>query len=48
MAALLDGFGAARGQVIAAFRERLEATRGSGGISLLARAYIGSVTVTHR
>ena len=48
MAALLDGFGAARGDVITAFRERLEATRGSGGISLLARAYIGSVTVTHR
>jgi hypothetical protein len=48
MAALLDGFGAARAEVITAFRKRLEATRGSAAISLLARAYIGSVTVTHR
>jgi ubiquinone/menaquinone biosynthesis C-methylase UbiE len=45
MAALLEGFGGARGQVIAAFRQRLEARRGSGRIELAARAYIGSVTV---
>jgi ubiquinone/menaquinone biosynthesis C-methylase UbiE len=47
MAALLDGFGGARAEVVTAFRQRLEATRGSGGISLLARAYLGSVTVPH-
>jgi len=47
MAALLDGFGGARAEVVTAFRRRLEATRGSGGISLLARAYLGSVTVPH-
>lgn len=47
MAALLDGFGEARAEVVTAFRQRLEARRGSGGISLLARAYLGSVTVPH-
>ena len=47
MAALLDAFGGARAEVVTAFRQRLEATRGSGGISLLARAYLGSVTVPH-
>jgi ubiquinone/menaquinone biosynthesis C-methylase UbiE len=47
MAALLDGFGGARAEVVTAFRQRLEATRGSGGVSLLARAYLGSVTVPH-
>jgi ubiquinone/menaquinone biosynthesis C-methylase UbiE len=47
MSALLDGFGGARAEVVTAFRQRLEATRGSGGISLLARAYLGSVTVPH-
>jgi ubiquinone/menaquinone biosynthesis C-methylase UbiE len=45
MAALLEGFGGARAQVIAAFRERLETLRGAGHISLSARAYLGSVTV---
>jgi SAM-dependent methyltransferase len=44
MAALLEGFGAARAEVITAFRKRLEA-RGSGRIALLARAYVGTVTV---
>ena len=47
MAALLAGFGAARTDVITAFRKRLEATRGSGRIGLLARAYVGAVTVPH-
>ena len=45
MAALLEGFGAARAEVMAAFRERLETRRGAGRISLSARAYLGSVTV---
>jgi len=45
MAALLEGFGGARTEVIAAFRERLERLRGTGRISLAARAYLGSVTV---
>ena len=45
MAALLEGFGAARSEVITVFRNRLEAARGTGRISLAARAYIGSVTV---
>jgi hypothetical protein len=47
MAALLDGFGTARDEVITTFRNRLEATRGSGRVALLARAYIGAVTVAH-
>jgi hypothetical protein len=46
MAALLDGFGTAKPEVIAAFRSRLEAMRGAQRISLLGRAYLGSVTVT--
>jgi ubiquinone/menaquinone biosynthesis C-methylase UbiE len=45
MAALLEGFGGARAEVVAAFRKRLEARRGAGRISLAARAYLGSVTV---
>jgi len=47
MAALLDGFGEAKAEVIAAFRKRLEALRGTGRISLAGRAYLGSVTVAH-
>ena len=47
MAALLEGFGGARAEVIAAFRKRLETLRGAGRISLSARAYLGSVTVAH-
>jgi ubiquinone/menaquinone biosynthesis C-methylase UbiE len=47
MAALLDGFGAAKGEVTAAFRSRLEALRGSRRISLSACAYLGSATVTN-
>jgi ubiquinone/menaquinone biosynthesis C-methylase UbiE len=47
MAALLEGFAGARAEVIAAFRERLETLRGTGRISLSARAYLGSVTVAH-
>jgi SAM-dependent methyltransferase len=46
MAALLEGFGAARAEVITAFRKRLEA-RGSGRVALLARAWVGTVTVAH-
>jgi SAM-dependent methyltransferase len=46
MTALLDGFGAAKAEVIAAFRTRLESMRGSQRISLSARAYLGSATVT--
>lgn len=45
MAALLEGFGAAKAEVIAAFRKRLEALRGTGRISLAGCAYVGSVTV---
>jgi len=45
MAALLDGFGAAKAEVTAAFRSRLEAMRGLERISLSARAYVGSATV---
>jgi ubiquinone/menaquinone biosynthesis C-methylase UbiE len=45
MAALLEGFGGAKGEVIAAFRKRLETLRGAQGISLSARAFLGSVTV---
>ena len=47
MAALLEGFGGAKTEVIAAFRERLETRRAAGRISLAARAYVGSVTVVH-
>lgn len=47
MAALLHGFGAARAEVVSAFRRRLEANRGPGPISLQARAYLGSVTVAN-
>ena len=45
MAALLDGFGAAKDEVATAFRKRLETSRGTGRISLAAHAYLGSVTV---
>jgi SAM-dependent methyltransferase len=45
MAALLEGFGGARAEVLAAFRKRLETLRGAGRISLSARAYVGSVSV---
>jgi hypothetical protein len=45
MTLLLEGFGAARAEVIAAFRKRLETLRGMGRVSLAARAYVGSVTV---
>jgi ubiquinone/menaquinone biosynthesis C-methylase UbiE len=45
MAALLQGFGGAGAEVLAAFRERLETQRGAGRISLAARAYLGLVTV---
>jgi ubiquinone/menaquinone biosynthesis C-methylase UbiE len=45
MAALLDGFGAAKPEVIAAFRDRLEARPGAQRLSLSARAYLGAVTV---
>jgi len=45
MAALLQGFGAARAEVIAAFQKRLETQRGAERISLAARTYLGSVTV---
>ena len=45
MAALLDGFGGERAEVIAAFQKRLEERRGPGRLSLSARAYLGSVTV---
>jgi SAM-dependent methyltransferase len=47
MAALLEGFGEARAEVIAAFRMRLETRRGAGRIALAARAYLGSVAVAH-
>jgi ubiquinone/menaquinone biosynthesis C-methylase UbiE len=45
MAALIEGFGGAKAEVIAAFRKRLETLRGPGRMSLAARAYLGSVTV---
>ena len=48
MAAFVDGCGAAKPKVIAAFRSRLEATRGAHRISLVGRAFVGSVAVTHR
>jgi len=48
MAALLDDFGTAKPEVLAAFRGRLEAVRGAERIALSARAYLGSVTVLHR
>jgi SAM-dependent methyltransferase len=47
MAAFLEGFGGAKPEVIAAFRQRLETLRGAGRVSLTARAYVGSVTVAH-
>lgn len=47
MAALLEGFGGAQAEVIAAFRKRLESLRGARRISLAARAYLGSVSVGH-
>ena len=46
MTALLEGFGGARAEIVAAFRKRLETLRGTGRISLAARAHVGSVTVT--
>jgi len=48
MAALLEGFGPAKAEVIAAFRKRLEAQRGTGRISLAGCAYVASVTVAPR
>jgi len=45
MAALIEGFGGATAEVLAAFRKRLETLRGAGRLSLAARAYLGSVTV---
>jgi SAM-dependent methyltransferase len=45
MATLLEDFGDARAEVIAAFRQRLETLRGTGRISLAARGYLGSVAV---
>jgi SAM-dependent methyltransferase len=45
MAALLEGFGEAKAEVIAAFRKRLETRCGAGRVSLAARAHVGSVTV---
>ena len=47
MAALLEGFGAARTEVVTAFQKRLEARR-SGRVALLARAYVGTVTVAQK
>jgi ubiquinone/menaquinone biosynthesis C-methylase UbiE len=47
MAALLEGFGTARTEVLAAFRKRLEMLHGAGRVSLAARAFVGSVTVAH-
>jgi SAM-dependent methyltransferase len=47
MTALLQGFGAARTEIIAAFRKRLETRRGTDGIKLAARAWIGVATITH-
>jgi ubiquinone/menaquinone biosynthesis C-methylase UbiE len=47
MAALLEGFGAAKAEVIAAFRKRLETLRGTARISLTGCALVGSVTVAH-
>jgi SAM-dependent methyltransferase len=47
MAVLLEGFGEGRAGVIAAFRQRLETQRGTGRISLAARAYLGVATVMH-
>jgi len=44
MAGFVDGFGAAKPEVIAAFRHRLEATRGAQRISLSGRAFLGSAT----
>jgi SAM-dependent methyltransferase len=46
MAGFVDGFGAAKPEVIAAFRHSLEATRGAQRISLSGRAFLGSATVT--
>ena len=46
MAGFVDGFGAAKPEVIAAFRRRLETTRGAQHISLSGRAFLGSATVT--
>lgn len=45
MATLLEGFGGAKAEVIAAFRKRLETLRGTGRISLSACTYVGSATV---
>ena len=47
MSALLTGFGSARTEIIAAFRERLETRRGTDGIRLAARAWLGVATITH-
>jgi SAM-dependent methyltransferase len=45
MAALLEGFGEAKAEVIAAFCKRLETRRSAGRVSLAARAHLGLVTV---
>src|SRR5262249_59469557 len=47
MATLLEGFGGAKAEVIAAFRKRLETPLGTVSVSLSARAYLGAVTVAH-
>ena len=45
MAALLEGFGAAEPEVLAAFRSRLEAMHGAERLALSGCAWLGSVTV---
>jgi len=45
MAALLEGFGGAKVEIIAAFRKRLETLRGTERVTFGARAYLGSVTI---
>ena len=47
MTALLKGFGDARTEIIAAFRERLETRFGTDGLRLAARAWLGVATITH-
>jgi ubiquinone/menaquinone biosynthesis C-methylase UbiE len=45
MAALLEGFGGAKAEVIEEFRKRLQTLRGAGPVSLSARAFLGSARV---
>jgi len=47
MAALLEEFGAAEPEVLAAFRSRLEAMHGAARLALSSRAWLGSVTVAY-